>query len=51
MIKMLNQFYKGGSLKLLDHEKLNEVLNKFETLPLWFMKFHSASDIDEVKFC
>jgi hypothetical protein len=49
MVKMLHQFYRGGALRLLDGDRLGEVLDRFEALPLWFLKFHSSSDLDEVR--
>ena len=58
MGKMLHQFHTGGSLRVLlkggeddgdgGRERLNEVMDRFEALPLWFMKFHSSSDMEEV---
>ncbi len=50
MHKLLQQFSREplpvGQPEKAD--KLNAVADRFETLPLYFMKFHGGSDIDDV---
>ena len=46
--KMLHQYHKGGDLTQLDSEKLNQLANDFEQLPLYFLNFHGGTDLAEV---
>lgn len=45
---MLQQFHKSGKLNKLTKDKLNQVANDFENLPIKFMNFHGASNIDQI---
>ena len=48
MRKMVQQFYKTGELKKLTTQEKSKVMKDFDNLPIKFMRFHGASDIDEV---
>jgi twinkle protein len=45
--KMLQQ-YAGANLKALSPERLEQVADDFENLPLRFMNFHAGSDLGQV---
>jgi twinkle protein len=49
---MLQQYYRdpnGGKLYSdLSEEGMNELADEFETLPLFFMNFHSGTELEEV---
>lgn len=49
--KMLKQFSRKGLPSNTDpgaKETLEALADRFENLPLYFMKFHGGSDVDEV---
>ena len=43
---MMRQFYPNGDLRLIDNERLDAIADDFSDLPLFFMNFYGASDID-----
>ena len=42
----MRQFYPNGDLKLVDSNHLEAIADDFAELPLLFMNFYGASDID-----
>jgi len=48
LAKMLAQFNGEGELKFLAAERLDELYEDFEELPLSFMNFHGGTDMDKV---
>jgi hypothetical protein len=49
MGKMMQQFHKTGKLSKLSKAKLHQVANDFEALPIKFLNFHGATNIDQVR--
>ncbi len=51
MHKLLKQFSRDGLPPNTDpgaSEYLNSLADRFENLPLYFMRFHGGSEVDEV---
>lgn len=43
---MMRQFYPNGDLQLVNKERLDAIADDFSDLPLYFMNFYGASEID-----
>jgi twinkle protein len=54
MHKLLQQYGREPIIpgeehqRAMDHEKLHAIADKFQNLPMHFMKFHGGSDVDDV---
>lgn len=46
---MVQQSHKEHKLSDLSEEMLNKVANEFEELPIQFLNFHEATNIDQVR--
>lgn len=46
--KMLQQFNRGGPFSELSRDQMDIVADDFETLPLFFLNFHSGTELSEV---
>ena len=48
LVHKLLQQYSRGQLPVKDETALSALCDRFDTLPLYFLKFHGGSDLDDV---